>query len=93
MPFYLRQPESQYANRRQKRAHVIDDRDAGAVGQLAKHGGAEPGNAERKPEIQPAMAPTRPGTSSCAKTMMAEKAEARMRPMMTVSTRVQNRLA
>ena len=41
----------------------------------------------------PAIMPTRPGTSSCAKTTMAEKAEAKISPISTTSTMVQVRLA
>ena len=50
-------------------------------------------DAERQAEKSPDIIPTRPGTNSCAKTKMAENAEASTRPMITLSTPVQNRLA
>ncbi len=46
-----------------------------------------------KPKNSPETIPTRPGSSSCANTMMAGNAEARMRPMMIVSTAVISRFA
>ena len=80
-------------DRRQERAHLVDDVDARRVGELAEQRRADAAGAEREPEEQPETVPTRPGTSSCANTTIAEKAEARMRPMTTVSISVQNRLA
>ncbi|MNH37841.1 hypothetical protein D3C79_987980 [compost metagenome] len=44
-----------------------------------------------RPKNTPAIMPTLPGTSSWAKTTMAENAEARMKPMIMLSTPVQNR--
>src|SRR5258708_6010587 len=45
------------------------------------------------PKNRPEISPTRPGTSSCANTRIAENADARINPMMTLSTPVQKRFA
>ena len=46
-----------------------------------------------RPKNSPEIMPTLPGTSSCAYTRIAENAEARITPMGTLSTPVQNRFA
>src|SRR6185437_13156606 len=45
------------------------------------------------PKNNPEIIPTFPGTSSCAYTRIAEKADARITPMTTLSTAVQKRFA
>ena len=44
-----------------------------------------------KPKNRPETVPTLPGISSCAKTRMAENADAMTKPMITVNTVVQAR--
>ena len=46
-----------------------------------------------KPKNRPAIIPTLPGTSSCAYTRIAENADARIRPITTLSTPVHSRFA
>lgn len=46
-----------------------------------------------KPKNKPATKPTFPGINSCAYTNIAEKAEAKIIPIGTIKTPVQNRLA
>lgn len=46
-----------------------------------------------KPKNRPDTVPTLPGTSSYANTRIAENAEARITPIITVRIPVQNRLA
>src|SRR5258708_6598174 len=47
---HLRQEYREQADRRQKGADLIDERNAAMVGDLAQHGGAEAADAERKSE-------------------------------------------
>ena len=46
-----------------------------------------------KPKKMPAIMPTRPGTSSCANTTMAEKADDKISPITIARMLVQNRSA
>ena len=46
-----------------------------------------------KPKNRPATKPTFPGINSCAYTKIAEKAEAKIIPIGTIKTPVQNKLA
>jgi hypothetical protein len=85
--------DGEQAQQRQVGADAIDEGDAMRVGEPAEQRRSEPAAPKAKPKNTPAINPTRPGTSSCAKTTMAEKAEAKIRPMTTLSTPVQNKLA
>jgi hypothetical protein len=72
---------------------VEDEGDAAMIGEGAEDGGAGAAQAEGEAEKRPDIVPTLPGTSSCASTRMAENAEARMIPMIALSTAHQKRVA
>jgi hypothetical protein len=86
------QPCRQQANRRQKGADAIGELDAGGIREPAEEGAPIPPAPKANPKNSPATRPTWPGIRSCAKTRIAENAEARMKPMTSTRTVVQNRL-
>src|SRR5450830_45286 len=89
----LRQESCQQADQRQESADLIHKENIGHVSQLAQQCRANTTHAERETEEQTRHGADLPGISSCANTRIAEKADARIMPMMTVNTPVQNRLA
>ena len=87
------QPYPKDADDRQERADAVDEDDIRAIGKRAERAAPMPPAPNARPKKRPEIVPTRPGTSSCANTTMAEKADASTTPMMTVRMRVQNRSA
>ena len=58
---------------------MIDEGDAGVIGELAEHGGAKSADAEGDAEEHAEIIPKRCGISSCANTMIEDVADERMR--------------
>lgn len=69
-----RQEDRQDAEQRHVGTDLEDEVDAVTVGDAAEQGCTQAAGAEGEPKM-PAIMPTRPGTSSCAKTTMLEEAE------------------
>ena len=90
---HVGQEDGEQPEQRQERADPEDVVDALVVGDHAEQRRPMPPTPKAKPKKMPAIMPTRPGTSSCANTTIAEKADDRIRPMMHVRMLVQNRSA
>lgn len=85
------QEGGQQANKGQIGADLIDGFDAGGIGQFAQQGGPYPSHAEGEAEEEAGNGADLAGYQILGVDQMAEKADARMRPMTIDSTEVQNR--